>query len=394
MPGSALSTRGPGVSVWLVGRWGAEQWNVTDTRLGHGGFANVFKAIGPEESQVAAAKIIDLPRAKAKNAEQGSMSCSATEEIQSLKLAQAHKHVVGFMGAARRGSKLLIFQELVAGGDLLDRLLSERPEGLPEAEVCRIVTQLLNALTHLHSKRICHGDLKPENILCSTTEPIDIKLADFGSATVLPKRGSSSQPHHSRAIGTHLYSAPEVLQGLPNDFASDMWSVGAVVYVLLSGNFPFSCIDDVVHRRASFGEQVWESVSVAARHFVERLLVHEPAQRPSAAEALNDIWITRTQLMTTHKGLLSATIAGHFPKEESSTESTESSLVNQGKQTRTHDAQQAKLSFRKKLRVHERHASRSVAASCGAAIACRSYKVVDDAVAETNCVRVQLPFVI
>lgn len=284
---SSEASGSAGLIVWLDEPTGQQTaWYLT-RELGKGGFATVFEAEGPGGRR-AACKVIqaDCLARKAR----------ARQEIEALQAAQPHRHVVTFLGSRQCGQFIFILQELRCG-DILDEVL--RQGGLAEAHAKQVVQQLLQALVHLHRDRsIIHGDVKPENILCGQALD-DLQLADFGSAIV---QGSHPLPSTDMALsmGTALYASPEVHRAEPVSFASDMWSVGVVTYVLLSGCFPFSSKEDSQVHQPSFASDPWTSRVAASGHeFIMALLQHEPTQRLTAEEALQHPWMRPTSRCTT-----------------------------------------------------------------------------------------------
>ena len=154
-------------------------------------------------------------------------------------------------------------------------------------------------------------DLKPENILCTVCAdeaPLDIKLADFGSAScrdcacAAPCACAESTPRacdlgSSRRLcgGTALYAAPELADGALEwnvRAMSDIWSAGVIAYVLLSGAFPYSSADDARARPPRFDDEAkWASVSTNAKDFIRSLVVADPHARPTARQALRHPWL-------------------------------------------------------------------------------------------------------
>jgi serine/threonine protein kinase len=253
--------------------------------LGVGGFAKVYE-VEDEMGRHAACKAIlaDTPERKAR----------ARCEIEALGAAQSHRNVVGLIGATQVGDTFFVVQE-VRAGDILDEVLRKRglaSEEGGEARAQRIVSQLLHALVHLHRRNIVHGDVKPENVLCGTSSADEIQLADFGSSVLLEQRTSHTLVDSGLSMGTALYAPPEVIRAESVSLASDMWSLGVLTYVLLSGCFPFSSANDTLNHRASFAAEPWRSqLSPSAREFVTTLLRHDPKRRRTAEEALQHPWL-------------------------------------------------------------------------------------------------------
>ena len=113
--------------------------------------------------------------------------------------------------------------------------LQERGFDIKESQAKHFVTKIAHALQYLHTFGIAYRDLKPENILMtSNTESADIRLSDFGLSKMIAPTEKSDEP-----FGTISYAAPEVLLGENHDKSVDMWSLGVVAYLLVSGTLPF-----------------------------------------------------------------------------------------------------------------------------------------------------------
>ena len=130
-----------------------------------------------------------------------------------------------------------IVTELVTGGELYDHII--KVKRLNEREAADVIRQLLLALNYMHTQNIAHRDIKPENILLSpeeTTEPgkLNLKLTDFGFACFY-----SEQRGLKQVLGSPLYMAPEIVREERYDKGVDIWSVGVIAHILLSGCPPF-----------------------------------------------------------------------------------------------------------------------------------------------------------
>ncbi|XP_068452433.1 triple functional domain protein-like [Clinocottus analis] len=166
---------------------------------------------------------------------------------------------------------------------------------LTEEKVALYLRDILEALHYLHSWRIAHLDLKPENIvveLHASSQPV-IKLTDFGDATQLNPPSVYVHP----LLGSPEFSAPELILGQPAALTSDLWSLGVVTYVVLSGASPFldesleeTCLN-ICRLDFSFPEDYFQGVSASARDFVRLLLRGEPERRPAAASLLREPWL-------------------------------------------------------------------------------------------------------
>ncbi|KAL7570218.1 hypothetical protein ACA910_020645 [Epithemia clementina (nom. ined.)] len=207
-----------------------------------------------------------------------------------------HPNIVRIEEVYESTDKIYIVQELCLGGDLFDRLDEQPDFHYTEHQCARLVKQMLSAVRYLHSKGIIHRDLKLENFLFSTPDPLsELRMIDFG----LSKHFIFGQ-HHQESVGTPYTVAPEVIRG-HYDEKSDIWALGVITFLLLSGETPFGGLDgehpllvkqNIERAQIQFEPlDLWESVSQDAIAFVKRLLNPDPAMRPTAKEAQKDDWI-------------------------------------------------------------------------------------------------------
>eukprot|EP01038_Epipyxis_sp_PR26KG_P008096 gene8096-10967_t len=186
---------------------------------------------------------------------------------------------------------IYLIMELCKGGELLDRLHEQKGHQYPEKVACKFVYTMLSAITYCHSRNIVHRDLKLENFLFEDSSPTsELKLIDFG----LSHYFKPQEVLHS-AVGTPYYVAPEVLQG-NYDAKCDVWSIGVIAYMLLSGTPPFygkndaETLQSVKLGRWKFDERVFKSVSDEAKNFIVCCLTRRVSKRPAAAEAMLHSW--------------------------------------------------------------------------------------------------------
>lgn len=220
-----------------------------------------------------------------------------------------HPNIVKLEGVYESEDCIYLVQELCNGGDLFDRLDQQPEEHYSEAQCARIIKQMLSAVRYIHSKSIIHRDLKLENFLFHGHGPdAELKMIDFG----LSKHFKSGEWHHE-PVGTRYTVAPEVLKKTYDEKA-DVWAVGVITYLLLSGVAPFGgCSEDEnvqdIRRRILNADytfephEYWSHVSDSAKDFIAKILVVDPALRPTAEECQGHPWMKEWENREDKRGL-------------------------------------------------------------------------------------------
>ncbi|CDK24120.1 unnamed protein product [Kuraishia capsulata CBS 1993] len=207
-----------------------------------------------------------------------------------------HKHIVAFKDWFESDSEYYIVTQLATGGELLERVCQRKRFSEPDAVL--LIKQVLSAVSYLHARGIVHRDLKPENILYLDHKPDSpIVLADFGIAEKLTH---TDELIYSTA-GTPGYTAPEVYRSSSSRRGytkqCDIWSLGIITYVLLSGRFPFptesreAFLKDVASEKPLFQNVYFKNISNMAKHFIGSMLNVNPSRRPSVEELQRHPWI-------------------------------------------------------------------------------------------------------
>ncbi|KAL6457019.1 hypothetical protein MHYP_G00339820 [Metynnis hypsauchen] len=249
--------------------------------LGRGRFAVVKRCDQKGSKRTVAVKLVNKKLMKRDQ---------VTQELSILKRLQ-HPHIVCLQDTFETPSSYVLVLEMADQGRLLDYIVSWG--NLTEEKVAFYLRDILEALHYLHNCRIAHLDVKPENLLVdqSSSQPV-VKLTDFGDAVQL-----NSAHYVHPLLGSPEFAAPELVLGDPVSLTSDLWSLGVVTYVILSGASPF--LDESVEETClnicrldfSFPEDYFQGVSQAARDFVCLLLRAEPSKRPAAAACLQETWL-------------------------------------------------------------------------------------------------------
>ncbi|OMJ07368.1 Meiosis-specific serine/threonine-protein kinase mek1 [Smittium culicis] len=256
-------------------------YQITDKVLGSGTFAKVNLAIRKDTQTQVAVKIMK----KKDRLNPGSMG-GGTNYIDEINLLRAfdHPNIMRVTDVIETEKKVYVFMPLVSGGDLFDQII--KSGSLFEEESKFITYQMLLALKYLHDRNISHRDVKPENILMDSKDSFSIAmLSDFGMA-----RTTDPNNRMQTICGTFQYIAPEIIKsGMDKNptnkpgysMAVDCWSLGIVVYAMLSGMLPFSSPDgndnilfkQILTGAVDFSDKVWNKVS------------------PLVQEAFSDPWI-------------------------------------------------------------------------------------------------------
>jgi len=208
-----------------------------------------------------------------------------------------HRHVVNFKEVFDCESTYNVVLEHIDGGELFDRII--QLHHFSEKEGARLFKQLLEAVAHLHDKGICHRDLKPENLLLSSrSEDAIVKVADFGFAA-----NCKVQSEMTALVGTPPYMACELVflrhqEDGGYTIQVDMWSLGVILYILISGIHPFQLDDEeemlcnIENCHWGWVGDAWKSISKEAKDLVSRLLEPDPKKRLTAKQALEHPWLS------------------------------------------------------------------------------------------------------
>ena len=219
-----------------------------------------------------------------------------------------HPNIVKIFEIYEDRDEIHMILELCTGGELVARIM-EKPHGITEREAARHLITMLSALSHCHENAIVHRDVKLDNfVYVDPREDAELKLIDFGLSHLGKQREEISA---TGRVGTLSYMAPEVLRKQPYAKPCDMWSLGVVCFILLSGRRPFHArereekIDLILHTEPSYTGSGWKGISSQAMNFVQALLRKEPSERLTAQQALNHPWLVAGAQSATFSHLLS-----------------------------------------------------------------------------------------
>mmetsp|Transcript_254 Transcript_254/g.221 ORF Transcript_254/g.221 Transcript_254/m.221 type:complete len:356 (-) Transcript_254:67-1134(-) len=183
--------------------------------------------------------------------------------------------------------------EMMEGGELLNTIINKTI--YTENEARNIIRIITTAIKYCHDKGIVHRDLKPQNLLLAKREDINtLKIADFGFAK------NFTISFLDTKLGTPMFMAPDILVNQIYGKEVDMWSIGVITYLILSGHPPFNDESGnwmnlqrkIIHGQFEFESEIWDNISEPAKQLINGLLNVNPARRLTAEQVLSHPWIT------------------------------------------------------------------------------------------------------
>jgi serine/threonine protein kinase len=254
-----------------------------DEKLQVGRCCEIWSGTLRETDTAYAIKVVDRTVLKQQEDE------TVLNEVSLLKSLR-HPNVVKIVDFMETPERFYIVMQK-CNGDVLDRVVDLKR--YTESDARQLTNGLLKGVQYLHERKIAHRDLKPQNLLLeSSDDNTSVKICDFGFA----KRVHVPQSL-TTLCGSKHYVAPELLKNHPYDESADMWSVGVIIYFLLSGYLPFNTKDvkDLYQLirlgKFSFDSKHWSGISDEAMDLIERLLEVDPASRATAKDALDSDWV-------------------------------------------------------------------------------------------------------
>lgn len=184
-----------------------------------------------------------------------------------------HPNIIKFYEIYHDERYIHYVTEYCSGGDLFQYVMQKSQ--LDEVESASIMFQLFSAVNYVHSKNIIHRDLKPENILFRSKDPdSEIKIIDFGLSRQFTRSTIKEKGSNPSVVGTPLYVAPEVINEVMYEKECDCWSLGVIMYILLSGREPFyaGSLNEVYTKirqgKYDFSDEEWQQVSKEAKDLI------------------------------------------------------------------------------------------------------------------------------
>ena len=243
------------------------------SQIGKGGYSKVFEVRNKTTNAIRACKYISKVKMNEKTLER------TLREINMLKKLD-HPNIIKLYEVYESKNSIYLIMEKCNGGELFDNIIEHITKGkmYSEKQVSEIISQILSAINYCHKNGICHRDLKPENILLlnkenENEENYKIKIIDFGLSQYISDNKLNSR------VGTAYYVSPEVLSGEYTK-KCDVWSIGIILCVLLTGEPPFNGANDsIIYNKIKnynyhFSHK-WRNISTEAKDLVSHMLVPE-----------------------------------------------------------------------------------------------------------------------
>lgn len=256
-------------------------------KLGSGAFGVVFKVLDRKSNPYAVKYV------------KGHSMMSQTSDMVSdneIKIMKKVKHVciIKTIDIIKSHLGACLVLEYMSGGDLLNRILASPEKRLTEEQSRCVFYQMTEAVNYLHNKGITHRDIKPDNVLLKDHGEFTlVKLSDFGLSKLVIEG-----TYMKSLLGTPTYTAPEVLRTDVVTYTSkvDVWSMGVMLFAMLSGTLPFAEDYGNIHKQITLGRyaflaECWKEVSQSALKLIKKMLVVQPEIRINVNQIFDSSWM-------------------------------------------------------------------------------------------------------
>jgi len=258
-------------------------------KLGNGKFGLVKLGINKQTKEKVAIKIMNKKKMDTSDIE------LMRTEIEILKICQ-HPNIIRLYDIFENIDYIYIIMEYCPGGDLFS-YLEKRKFQISEERAAVIMNKMCEAVFYFQSYfGVIHRDLKPENVLMTSDgDDGDIRILDFGLSKISTPNEKCTEPY-----GTLTYCAPEIILDEPYNKEVDMWSLGIMTYLMVSGRLPFNAEDEnKIARQIAFSEpdfenaDCWKKISKECVNFIKKLLEKDPKKRMLIGDALKHEWFKK-----------------------------------------------------------------------------------------------------
>jgi len=263
------------------------------TRINSGAFSKIHIIVGftkDNKGQERALKITNL------RDQDETVKEALRREIDILQICD-HPHIIKLYEHHQHEAKMWMVLDICKGGALFDQI-TKIGSDFSERVAAKIIFQIASALEHIHNLNIVHRDLKPENIMFQDDindlnfDKIQMKIIDFGLAV-------QSEDPLMQQCGTPSYISPEIVNNRSYHAPVDIWALGVILYILLSGTWPFqgsvadksTLYKSIRRAHVPFPEENWRKVSLESQDLIKQMLEKKAKDRITAKEIKNHPWI-------------------------------------------------------------------------------------------------------
>ena len=260
-------------------------------QLGEGGFSTVYRAIFKPSGEEIAVKVLKAER-------ESEHVIELTKQEARLLNKLDHPNIVKVRHLIQLNGKFYMGMDYLPGGSLWSYIKAkfQKKKKFSDQEAAGLMRGILAAVSYIHERKIMHRDLKPQNILVDDVNDLStVKLIDFG----LGNEQAASTALEDLQCGTLTFMAPEIVQGKKYTKSVDVWAIGIIMYLILTGGtHPFKSDDDTYQTlreklRKLKKLEPPKSFSQLAAHLYSRLTAIMSPQRYTSKDALKHPWITR-----------------------------------------------------------------------------------------------------
>ncbi|XP_006839224.1 PREDICTED: aurora kinase A isoform X1 [Chrysochloris asiatica] len=258
------------------------QWTLEDFEigrpLGKGKFGNVYLAREKQSKFILALKVLFKAQL-----EKAGVEHQVRREVE-IQSHLRHPNILRLYGYFHDATRVYLILEYAPLGTVYREL--QKLSKFDEQRTATYITQLADALSYCHSKKVIHRDIKPENLLLGSTG--ELKIADFGWSVHAPSS------RRTTLCGTLDYLPPEMIEGRMHDEKVDLWSLGVLCYEFLVGKPPFeaSTYQETYNRISRVEFAFPDLVTLGARDLISKLLKHNPNHRLGLKEIIEHPWTT------------------------------------------------------------------------------------------------------
>lgn len=263
---------------------------VCQEKLGHGGFAVVYRVIHQNTAKVYAMKVISK---NGSTSTRGKLFLDKLKNEIQIQKNIDHPNIVRSRLSFSDDTNYYIILEYCPGKSVRDYLRRSEQRRLSEPETRRILNDVIQGLVYLHNHQIIHHDIKLENFLIGSDGRV--KIADFGISSIL----KDDEEKNYSISGTVNYMSPEIIQkeNKGHSYEVDIWALGVSAFIMLTGRPPFDGLDrDIIYRNirnADYRFPTAINLSYEAKDFIKATLRVDPRKRPTAIDLMTHPFLTK-----------------------------------------------------------------------------------------------------